>query len=226
VQRLVDQVAAVFVPVVLVIALITLLGWLWTGVPVEEALLHAVAVLVIACPCALGLATPAAIMAGTGVAAQHGILIKDAQALEIAHRVDTLAFDKTGTLTEGHPRLTLIEAVAGVDEVAVLRAAAALQAQSAHPLALAVLEAARERGIAPEPAQEVQAVTGRGSQGTVQGTRLALGSLRPGGADAPARPGTAPVHGVRRQRRRRPGHGRPPGPARRRWRGHRRGAAG
>lgn len=178
VQRLVDQVAAVFVPVVLVIALVTLLGWLWTGVPVEEALLHAVAVLVIACPCALGLATPAAIMAGTGVAAQHGILIKDAQALEIAHRVDTLAFDKTGTLTEGHPRLTLIEAVAGVDEVAVLRAAAALQAQSAHPLALAVLEAARERGIAPEPAQDVQAVTGRGSQGTVQGTRLALGSLR------------------------------------------------
>ena len=103
VQRLVDQVAAVFVPVVLVIALVTMLGWLWTGAPMEEALIHAVAVLVIACPCALGLATPAAIMAGTGVAAQHGILIKDAQALEIAHKVDTVAFDKTGTLTEGRP---------------------------------------------------------------------------------------------------------------------------
>jgi Cu+-exporting ATPase len=178
VQRLVDRVAAVFVPVVLVIALVTLLGWLWTGAPVEEALLHAVAVLVIACPCALGLATPAAIMAGTGVAARHGILIKDAQALEIAHRVDTLAFDKTGTLTEGQPRLALIEAVAGVDELAVLRAAAALQAQSAHPLARAVLDAARERGIEMEVAQDVQAVPGRGSQGTVQGTRLALGSLR------------------------------------------------
>ncbi len=178
VQRLVDQVAAVFVPVVLVIALATLGGWLWTGAPVEDALLHAVAVLVIACPCALGLATPAAIMAGTGVAARHGILIKDAQALEIAHRVDTVAFDKTGTLTEGHPRLLRVEGVAGVDEVAVLQAAAALQTQSAHPLARAVLDAARERGVTAGLAEDVQAVAGRGSQGTVQGTRLALGSQR------------------------------------------------
>jgi Cu+-exporting ATPase len=178
VQRLVDQVAAVFVPVVLVIAVLTLGGWLWAGAPVEQALLHAVAVLVIACPCALGLATPAAIMAGTGVAAQHGILIKDAEALELAHRVDTIAFDKTGTLTEGHPRLTLVEGVPGVDEVAVLQAAAALQAQSAHPLARAVLDAARERGVAVAGAQDVQAVPGRGTRGTVQGAALALGSLR------------------------------------------------
>ncbi|MDM7942680.1 MAG: heavy metal translocating P-type ATPase [Hydrogenophaga sp.] len=180
VQRLVDQVAAVFVPVVLVIALLTMLGWLWTGTPMEEALIHAVAVLVIACPCALGLATPAAIMAGTGVAAKHGILIKDAQALEIAHKVDTVAFDKTGTLTEGHPRLLLIEAAPGVDEVSVLQTAAALQAQSAHPLARAVLDAAHARSlaVAPDAAQDVQAVSGRGSQGTVQGTRLSLGSLR------------------------------------------------
>ncbi|HAX21501.1 MAG TPA: copper-transporting ATPase [Hydrogenophaga sp.] len=180
VQRLVDQVAAVFVPVVLVIALITLGGWLYVGAPVEEALLHAVSVLVIACPCALGLATPAAIMAGTGVAAQHGILIKDAQALEIAHRVDTVAFDKTGTLTVGHPRLRLIEAAAGVDELAVLQAASALQAQSAHPLARAVLEAAATRGltVAADAAQDVQAVSGCGSLGTVQGAKLALGSLR------------------------------------------------
>jgi Cu+-exporting ATPase len=165
---------------VLVIALFTLGGWLYVGSPVEEALLHAVAVLVIACPCALGLATPAAIMAGTGVAAQHGILIKDAQALEIAHRVDTVAFDKTGTLTVGHPRLRLIEAAAGVDEVAVLQAASALQAQSAHPLARAVLEAAATRGlvVAADAAQDVQAVSGRGSLGTVQGVKLALGSLR------------------------------------------------
>ena len=180
VQRLVDQVAAVFVPVVLVIALATLLGWLWTGADMEAALIHAVAVLVIACPCALGLATPAAIMAGTGVAAQHGILIKDAQALEIAHKVDTVAFDKTGTITEGHPRLLVIEVAAGVDELAVLQAAAALQAQSAHPLARAVVEAATARSLVvlPDAATNVQAVSGRGSQGTVQGALLSLGSLR------------------------------------------------
>jgi P-type Cu+ transporter len=180
VQRLVDRVAAVFVPAVLLIALVTLGAWLWKGVPVEQALLHAVAVLVIACPCALGLATPAAIMAGTGVAAQHGILIKDAQALEIAHRVDTVAFDKTGTLTEGHPRLRLIEAVDGVDDEAVLQAAAVLQSQSEHPLAHAVVEAARARGLQvdADAAVDVQAVSGRGSRGRVQGATLALGSLR------------------------------------------------
>ena len=180
VQRLVDQVASVFVPVVLVVAVMTLAAWLWSGAPVEEALLHAVAVLVIACPCALGLATPTAIMAGTGVAAQHGILIKDAQALEVAHRVDTVAFDKTGTLTVGHPRLQVIEAAPGVDEQAVLQAASALQAQSAHPLARAVLDATASRGlaVAKDAAQDVQAVAGRGGWGTVQGVRLALGSLR------------------------------------------------
>ena len=180
VQRLVDRVAAVFVPVVVVLALITLGGWLWQGAAVEEALLHAVAVLVIACPCALGLATPAAIMAGTGVAARHGILIKDVQALEVAHRVDTVAFDKTGTLTQGRPKLQLIEARAGVDELSVLRVAACLQEQSAHPLAQAVVRAARDQGLTWQPgdAEAVQSVTGRGSQGRVQGTELALGSLR------------------------------------------------
>lgn len=180
VQRMVDQVASVFVPVVLLIAAVTLLGWLWTGAQLEVALLNAVSVLVIACPCALGLATPAAIMAGTGVAAQHGILIKDAQALEIAHGVDTVAFDKTGTLTEGHPRLRSIEAASGVDELAVLKAASALQAQSAHPLARAVLDAAASRGleVSTEAARDVQAVSGRGTRGTVQGAVLALGSLR------------------------------------------------
>ncbi|MFP5324132.1 MAG: heavy metal translocating P-type ATPase [Gammaproteobacteria bacterium] len=178
VQRLVDRVAAVFVPAVLVIAALTLGVWLWVGSPVEEALLHAVAVLVIACPCALGLATPAAIMAGTGVAARHGILIKDAEALETAHRVDTVAFDKTGTLTEGHPRLLSVEGVAGVDELAALGAAAALQAHSAHPLAQAVREAALTRGVDVAGAVDVQAVPGRGLQGQVQGTTLALGSVR------------------------------------------------
>jgi P-type Cu+ transporter len=180
VQRLVDQVAAVFVPVVLVIALVTLVAWLWQGASVEQALLNTVAVLVIACPCALGLATPTAIMAGTGVAAQHGILIKDAQALELAHRVDTVAFDKTGTLTEGRPRLLVVDAVPGVDEEAVLRAAAALQAQSEHPLAHAVMAVAAERGWMPGPdaATEVKSVNGRGTEGRVQGARLSLGSVR------------------------------------------------
>jgi P-type Cu+ transporter len=179
VQRMVDQVAAVFVPVVLLIALVTLGIWLWLGAPWEQALLNTVAVLVIACPCALGLATPTAIMAGTGVAAQHGILIKDALALEIAHRVDTVAFDKTGTLTEGRPRLLVVEAVPGVDEEAALRAAAALQAQSEHPLAHAVMAVALERGWMPAPnaAVDVKSVSGRGTLGTVQGAKLSLGSV-------------------------------------------------
>jgi P-type Cu+ transporter len=167
IQRLVDQVAAVFVPVVLVIAAITLAAWLLTGAGVESALVHAVAVLVIACPCALGLATPAAIMAGTGVAARHGILIKDAQALELAHRVDTVAFDKTGTLTVGQPRLVAFLAPPGVDADAQMAAAASLQSGSEHPLARAVLAAARERGMAIAPPDSVRAVAGRGTEGEV-----------------------------------------------------------
>jgi P-type Cu+ transporter len=178
-QRMVDRVAEVFVPAVLLVALATFLGWWWwQGLVLEQALLHAVAVLVIACPCALGLATPAAIMAGTGVAARHGILIKDAEALEVAHRVDTVAFDKTGTLTLGEPKLLALLPVTGVDEAAALRAAAALQWQSTHPLARAVL-AAVEGQSAPLPlATEVQALPGRGTQGTVDQVPLFLGSLR------------------------------------------------
>lgn len=178
VQRLVDRVAAVFVPVVLLVALLTFgLWWGWQQVPLEEAVLHAVAVLVIACPCALGLATPAAIMAGTGVAARHGILIKDAEALERAHRVDTVAFDKTGTLTVGHPRLVAVVPAAGVDEAAVLQTAAALQQASEHPLARAVMDAVPGRADEWPAAEEVQAVPGYGTQGRIQTTRLYLGSL-------------------------------------------------
>jgi Cu+-exporting ATPase len=178
VQRLVDQVSAVFVPVVLVIALLTLLGWLAAGAPVETALIRAVAVLVIACPCALGLATPAAIMAGTGVAAKHGILIKDAQALELAHRVDLVAFDKTGTLTVGRPRLIAFAVAPGVDQAQALAAAASLQSGSEHPLARAVVEAAREQGLPVAPPQDVQAVPGRGAEGTVGGASYLVASLR------------------------------------------------
>ncbi len=175
IQRLVDRVAEVFVPVVIGIALLTGLVWLALGAGHEHALIHAVAVLVIACPCALGLATPAAIMAGTGVAAQQGILIKDAQALEMAHRVDTVAFDKTGTLTVGQPRLIGHSAGPGQDAHTALSLAAAVQQGSEHPLARAVLTAAQ--GLPLPPAQGVQAVPGRGVQAQVLGRQLLLGSL-------------------------------------------------
>lgn len=178
IQRLVDQVSAVFVPAVLVIALVTLLAWLWSGASTESAIIHAVAVLVIACPCALGLATPAAIMAGTGVAARHGILIKDAQALELAHKVDTVAFDKTGTLTVGQPRLLAFEAVPGQDEAALLAAAASLQSGSEHPLARAVVQAAQLRGLSIDAPDNVRAVPGRGSEGEVGVRSFLIGSLR------------------------------------------------
>jgi Cu+-exporting ATPase len=179
IQRLVDQVAAVFVPVVLVVALATLLTWLWwVSAPFETAVIHAVAVLVIACPCALGLATPAAIMAGTGVAAKHGILIKDAQALELAHKVDIVAFDKTGTLTLGRPVLTALLAVDGANEAELLRAAASLQSGSEHPLAHAVVAAAKARGLAFDAPDKVQSVPGRGSEGEVGARSVLVGSLR------------------------------------------------
>ena len=176
IQRLVDRVAEVFVPAVMAIALLTGIVWLVHGAGYEYALIHAVAVLVIACPCALGLATPAAIMAGTGVAAKNGILIKDAQALEMAHRVQTVAFDKTGTLTVGQPRLVGQAAAPGQDANTALVLAAAVQSGSEHPLARAVVAAAQ--GQALPAAQAVQAVPGRGVQAQVEGRELLLGSLR------------------------------------------------
>jgi Cu+-exporting ATPase len=178
IQRLVDQVSAVFVPVVLAIGLLTLLGWLWAGVGMETALIHAVAVLVIACPCALGLATPAAIMAGTGVAAKNGILIKDAQALELAHQVDTVAFDKTGTLTVGRPQLVAFVVSPDADEAAQLAVAASLQSGSEHPLARAVVAAAQERGMTVAQPDGLRAVPGRGSEGEVGVRSYLIGSLR------------------------------------------------
>ena len=183
-QRLVDRVSAVFVPVVLVLALITFLAWWLSGHSVEVSLIHSVAVLVIACPCALGLATPAAIMAGTGVAAKHGILIKDAQALEIAHQVDTVAFDKTGTLTVGQPRLISLTSVAGDEtslpesDAQLLLWAASLQSGSEHPLAHAVVQAAKAQGLTFSAPEDVKAVPGFGSEARVQGRNLLLGSLR------------------------------------------------
>ncbi len=176
IQKLVDRVAAIFVPAVLVIAALTLLGWWLANGQLEHAILSAVAVLVIACPCALGLATPTAIMAGTGVAATHGILIKDAETLERARLVDTVAFDKTGTLTEGQPTVLAIEAAEGSDPATILRLAAALQRGSDHPLAKAVLARHGDNPIAV--ATKLHALPGRGIEGMVAQKFLALGSNR------------------------------------------------
>ena len=178
IQRTADRVSAVFVPVVLGLALLTFGGWLLAGSGWEAALINAVAVLVIACPCALGLATPTALMAGTGVAARHGILIKDAQALEVAHAVDTVAFDKTGTLTEGKPALVALQPAEGLDEAELLRLTAALQRHSEHPLARAVLQRAQAQGLQAPGATDTQALPGRGLQAVVQGRLLQLGSGR------------------------------------------------
>ena len=177
IQKLVDKVSQIFVPTVLLIALATLIGWWLYGAPLETAVINAVAVLVIACPCALGLATPTAIMAGTGVAARHGILIKDAEALERAHEVSSVVFDKTGTLTSGAPRIAHFSAVDG-DENNLLTLAGALQRGSEHPLAKAVLDAAAERGLNVPDVSDSQSLTGRGIAGTLDGRRLALGNRR------------------------------------------------
>jgi Cu+-exporting ATPase len=177
IQKLVDKVSQVFVPAVLVLALITLVGWWLYGASLETAIINAVAVLVIACPCALGLATPTAIMAGTGVAARHGILIKDAEALERAHEVSAVVFDKTGTLTSGTPKIAHMTAVDG-NEALLLQQAGALQRGSEHPLAKAVLDACREQGLNVADVSASQSLTGRGIAGTLDGRRLALGNRR------------------------------------------------
>lgn len=177
IQKLVDKVSQVFVPVVLLIAVATLAGWLMAGASLEAALINAVTVLVIACPCALGLATPTAIMAGTGVAARHGILIKDAEALERAHEVTTVVFDKTGTLTSGTPRIAHMAALDG-DENTLLQLAGALQRGSEHPLAKAVLDVTAERGLSLDDIGNSRALAGRGIAGILQGRDLALGNRR------------------------------------------------
>ncbi|MGB0671257.1 MAG: heavy metal translocating P-type ATPase, partial [Rhodospirillales bacterium] len=182
IQRLVDRVAAVFVPVVVGIALVTLATW-WLGTEVgwAEAVIHAVSVLVIACPCALGLATPAALMAGTGAAARAGILIRDIETLERARAIDTVVFDKTGTLTEGKPKVAAMLAVS-VDEDRLVTLAAAAEQASEHPLAQAVVDHAASRGLALGPAlgpvADFEAVAGSGLRARVEGKALLLGSRR------------------------------------------------
>ncbi|MBB3213285.1 Cu+-exporting ATPase [Herbaspirillum sp. Sphag1AN] len=183
IQHLVDRVSAIFVPTVLLLSVITLLFNGLYSHDWEAAIMHAVAVLVIACPCALGLATPTAIMVGTGVAARHGILIKDAIALEMAHRLQVIAFDKTGTLTNGKPVLVACEAVRGEnsdenDTSNLLTLAASVQAHSTHPLAQAVMQASHQRGLTTLPSSEQLALPGRGVQATVQNHRIQLGNRR------------------------------------------------
>jgi Cu+-exporting ATPase len=178
IARLVDRVAAVFVPVVLVIAVLTFLAWLNLGPEprLSFALTTAIAVLVIACPCALGLATPIAIMVGMGRAAQLGILIRNADALQGAARISHLVVDKTGTLTEGTPRVTEIRCVAGQDERTVLQWAASLENASEHPLARALVASAQQRNLPLLPVQHFQTEAGRGVSGRVAGRRLYIGS--------------------------------------------------
>ena len=171
IQRLVDHVSSIFVPTVMLLAILTTVAWIVSGADLETALVNGVAVLVIACPCALGLATPTAIMVGTGVAAKNGILIKDAEALERAHAITTVAFDKTGTLTVGRPELTALVAASGFESRDVLAFAAAIQKSSEHPLSKAVVARAEKDGVATYEAQDIHAIPGFGVEGVVKGAR-------------------------------------------------------
>jgi len=177
VQRLVDRVAAIFVPVVMAIALASLAGWLLAGAPADAAIINAVSVLVIACPCALGLATPAALMVGIGAAARQGILIRDAEVLERALHVDTVVFDKTGTLTQGKPRLREIHSADG-DTAGLLRLVASAQQASEHPLADAARAAAAEKGLALAPVGGFQRLGGRGFAAVIEGREIRVGNRR------------------------------------------------
>jgi len=180
VQRLVDRVARWFVPAVLLVSAATFVLWLWFDPQPDERLMHAVvnavAVLIIACPCALGLATPMAIVVGTGRGAQNGVLFRDAEALEVLHRADTLVVDKTGTLTEGKPRLVAVEPAEGFADADLLRLAAGLEQASEHPLAAAIVRGATDRGIVPAKADEFRSITGKGVAGQVEGRTVVLGS--------------------------------------------------
>jgi Cu+-exporting ATPase len=178
IQRLADKVAAWFVPAVILSALITAGIWgLWGPEPrLVHALVNAVAVLIIACPCALGLATPMSIMVGTGRGAQAGVLIRDAEALEIMEKVDTLVIDKTGTLTEGKPKLVTVEAAEGFTEADLLRLAASLERASEHPLAAAIVAGAEARGVKLADAQQFESITGKGVAGRVEGKTVLLGN--------------------------------------------------
>ncbi|WP_166038097.1 copper-translocating P-type ATPase [Sphingosinicella sp. YJ22] len=178
IQALADKVSAWFVPAVVAIAVLAFIVWALVGPEpaMSHALVNAVAVLIIACPCALGLATPMSIMVGTGRGATAGVLVKNAEALELMEKIDTLVVDKTGTLTLGKPRLVAVIPAAGLEENELLGLSAALERGSEHPLAAAIIEGAHERGVEIEAAQDFQSHTGKGVSGTVAGRRVALGN--------------------------------------------------
>jgi Cu+-exporting ATPase len=180
IQRLADVVAGYFVPVVVAIAVLAFIFWSVFGPPpaMAFALVAAVSVLIIACPCALGLATPMSIMVGTGRGAQMGVLIKNAEALERFSKVDTLVVDKTGTLTEGKPKVVALQPTEGFDESELLRLAASLEQGSEHPLAAAIVSAARERDLPLAATANFESITGKGVTGSVEGRRVALGNAR------------------------------------------------
>jgi Cu+-exporting ATPase len=180
IQKLADVVSGYFVPAVVSVAVITFIVWsVWGPEPrLAHAVVNAVAVLIIACPCALGLATPISIMVGTGRGATAGVLIKNAEALEIMEKIDTLVVDKTGTLTEGKPKLMSVIAVAGFKEDEVVRLAASLERASEHPLATAIVRGAEQKGVNLDQAKDFQSVTGKGVTGEVAGRKLALGNIK------------------------------------------------
>jgi Cu+-exporting ATPase len=180
IQRLADRVSAFFVPAVIATAVVTFIAWSLFGPQPRfvYALVNAVAVLIIACPCALGLATPIAIMVGTGRGATAGVLIRNAEALEMMEKVNTLVVDKTGTLTEGKPKLAHIRVLGGQQENEVLRLAAAVERASEHPLAAAIVRAAEERGLPTPRADSFQSLTGRGIKAVVEGREVLVGNTR------------------------------------------------
>jgi Cu+-exporting ATPase len=180
IQRLADVVSGYFVPIVVAIAIVTAIVWAMFGPEprMAHAIVNAVAVLIIACPCALGLATPMSIMVATGKGATVGVLFRDAEAIEVMRKVDTLVVDKTGTLTVGRPKLISVKTAASFDESQLLRFAATLEAASEHPLAAAIVEGAIERGISPAKAEQFESVTGKGVKGHIDAHAVALGNRR------------------------------------------------
>ena len=178
IAKLADKVSGIFVPVVITIALITIAVWLLAGQSFSFALASGIAVLVISCPCALGLATPTAIMVGTGRGAEQGILIKSGESLETAHLVDTVVLDKTGTVTQGRPELTDIRTAEGVQEQELLMLAGSLEQASEHPLAEAIVDGAQKRGVSLEKVENFSAVAGQGVLGTVRGRKVLAGNRK------------------------------------------------
>jgi Cu+-exporting ATPase len=178
IQRLADRVSAWFVPTVILVAAVTFIAWAVWGPepPMAYAIINAVAVLIIACPCALGLATPMSIMVASGKGASAGVLFRNAEAIEVLRSVDTLVMDKTGTLTVGKPRLTTVVTAPSFAETDVLRLAAGLERASEHPLAAAIVDGARERGIDPPNAEGFESITGKGVRGRVDGAEVVLGN--------------------------------------------------